>query len=109
MLNKLIQLYLIVISLFIISCSKPNNSDTQNFELEAIVRSTNCNICGGSGIIKCGTCNGSGENIKTDYGWLTDGETKIEFEKCTNCKGEGSFTCSRCNGCGKILVVDSIK
>lgn len=57
-----------------------------------------CDVCRGTGKVKCKDCNGSGTNkdpLATYYG-NTD---------CSKCDGYGFFICSKCGGSGVITVL----
>lgn len=64
------------------------------------------NHCGGDGILKCGDCNGSGQDKCNSCGG--DGRVtkhhdgKSTQEKCNSCNGTGKKSCNKCGGDGKI-------
>ena len=73
-----------------------------------ILRTENCNMCGGSGAAPgtsskvCGVCGGTGQvrsAIDTPFGRI------MQTRTCTNCGGEGKVIdtpCSACKGTGRV-------
>jgi len=65
------------------------------------LKNTICPKCGGSGLIKCYNCGGTGLTSKLCKRCDGKGEAFID---CLNCNGEGKIkkTCPKCNGKGKV-------
>lgn len=62
-----------------------------------------CEICHGSGRIKCTACGGSGREKYVD-GYFASGEERIKTGSCSECHGSGSVPCQECHGLGKIEI-----
>lgn len=60
-----------------------------------------CELCNGTGLVKCGMCHGNGgsPSLITGLGW----------EPCPRCKQSGEVNCGRCNGIGKLRTGENVK
>lgn len=59
-----------------------------------------CSTCGGSGRLKCDTCDGSGKCTNCHGSGLVTCEHCDGTGDCPNCDGTGKVTCTRCEGSG---------
>lgn len=65
--------------------------------------SIRCDVCNGSGLVKCEHCGGTGREQYVD-GSFASGVEKIKTGACPECGGRGRIQCPNCQGEGKILV-----
>lgn len=59
-----------------------------------------CEVCDGSGIIRCDYCNGRGK-IMAQRG---SNKTSREMKKCNYCNGNGNRRCKACDGNGWYVI-----
>lgn len=59
-----------------------------------------CEVCGGSGILKCGYCSGRGK-VMTQRG---TNKTTREMKRCSHCNGSGNQRCKACDGNGWYMI-----
>ena len=63
-----------------------------------------CPKCGGSGILECHRCKGTGKAAQQDIGVAVNLTTDADAnsDRCPSCHGVGTETCSRCDGSGVV-------
>lgn len=59
-----------------------------------------CEVCGGSGILKCGYCSGHGKLMVQ----RRTNRTTREMKKCNHCNGSGNQRCKACDGNGWYMI-----
>ena len=59
-----------------------------------------CEVCGGSGILKCGYCSGRSRLIVQSR----TNKTTREMKKCSHCNGSGNQRCKACDGNGWYMI-----
>ena len=80
---------------------------TKKFSYSRNIHCDGCKGKGGAVVNKCGTCNGTGQTIKTHntaYGNINT------FDKCTNCDNGFIIAdkCKKCNGAGTIRTTEEM-
>ena len=65
--------------------------------------SIRCDVCNGSGLVKCEHCDGTGREQYVD-GYYASGEERIKTGVCSECGGRGRVQCPNCQGEGNVLV-----
>ena len=77
-----------------VSTSSSSMASDPNSGMQASTSEQACGSCGGSALVRCQSCNGSG-------GATQRHEHGEYFVHCTPCGGSGNTTCWSCGGTGR--------
>ena len=77
------------------------------------IKSKNCPVCDGKGILTCPVCHGQGGGICPVCGGVPDSDCPEcngnGFKECPKCHGTGEKECSKCHGLGKEYKTDCVQ
>ncbi|MBK4733981.1 hypothetical protein [Noviherbaspirillum pedocola] len=65
-----------------------------------------CPKCGGTGVLQCHRCKGTGKVEESNNEALINPGLGVEQHpvRCPSCHGVGTEACSRCDGSGEVHV-----